>query len=174
MSESALIVDVLKKLLKARGLTYRDLGRRLQLSEASVKRVFAHRTFTLQRLEQVCQAIDISVGELARMASDAGERSAQSLTLAQEQALDVGIVRAVERIEVVVQNVGAGVRCEHEHDGNERLGQAQRGTAPQGVSRTQELSEEPRDKTFPVRSDGEDMILVQALGNLPVPNAATA
>lgn len=87
MSEAALIVAVLKKLLKARGLTYRDLGRRLQLSEASVKRVFANETFTLQRLEKICQTLDVSVGELARMASEAGEHGAQYLTLAQEQAL---------------------------------------------------------------------------------------
>ena len=87
MSESALIVDVLKKLLKSRGMTYRHLAAKLRLSEASVKRVFANETFTLQRLEQVCASLDLSVGELMRMASDAGTSNSQYLTLAQEQAL---------------------------------------------------------------------------------------
>jgi DNA-binding Xre family transcriptional regulator len=87
VSESALIVDVLKKLLKSRGLTYRDLAARLKLSEASVKRVFANESFTLQRLEKVCLSLDISVGELVRMASADGDSKSQYLTLAQEQAL---------------------------------------------------------------------------------------
>jgi DNA-binding Xre family transcriptional regulator len=87
MSESALIVDVLKKLLKSRGLTYRDLATRLRLSEASVKRVFANETFTLQRLEKICLSLDISVSELVRMASESSDSKSQYLTLAQEQAL---------------------------------------------------------------------------------------
>jgi DNA-binding Xre family transcriptional regulator len=87
MSESALIVDVLKKLLKSRGLTYRDLAVRLKLSEASVKRVFANETFTLQRLEKICLSLDISVSELVDMSAADGNSKSQYLTLAQEQSL---------------------------------------------------------------------------------------
>ena len=70
MSESARIVDVLKRTLKSRGMTYRDLSKRVGLSEASVKRVFAEERFTLQRLEGICSAIGLTLGELIRMASN--------------------------------------------------------------------------------------------------------
>jgi transcriptional regulator with XRE-family HTH domain len=51
VSETAQIIDVLKRTLKTRGLTYRDVAKRVGLSEGSIKRVFAAETFTLQRLE---------------------------------------------------------------------------------------------------------------------------
>lgn len=41
VSESARIIDVLKRTLKTRGLTYRDIAGKVSLSEASIKRVFA-------------------------------------------------------------------------------------------------------------------------------------
>src|SRR5262245_20287690 len=40
MSESAQIVNALKRYLKSRGLTYRDIAKQVGLSEASIKRVF--------------------------------------------------------------------------------------------------------------------------------------
>src|SRR5215216_7776353 len=87
VSETAQIIDVLKRTLKTRGLTYRDLAKRVGLSEGSIKRVFAAETFTLQRLEQICTAIGISMGELMRAAANSHEAGSQYLTLEQEQLL---------------------------------------------------------------------------------------
>ncbi|MGE0188113.1 MAG: helix-turn-helix domain-containing protein [Steroidobacteraceae bacterium] len=87
MSESARIIDELKRVLKTRGMTYRDLAGKVALSEASIKRVFAEETFTLQRLEKICTVIGISVSELVRMASEGNELNSQYLTLEQEQTL---------------------------------------------------------------------------------------
>ncbi len=87
MSESARIIDVLKRTLKTRGLTYRDIAGKVSLSEASIKRVFAEETFTLQRLEKICTAIGMTVGELVRMASETHDANSQYLTLEQEQLL---------------------------------------------------------------------------------------
>jgi transcriptional regulator with XRE-family HTH domain len=87
VSECALIVDVLKRTLKNRGLTYRDLAKKVGLSEASVKRVFAEETFTLQRLEKVCSAIGITMSELVRMATEKAEPAAHYLSMEQEQLL---------------------------------------------------------------------------------------
>lgn len=86
MSESAQIIDILKRQLKSRGITYRDLAKRVSLSEASVKRVFAEETFTLQRLEKICSAIGITVGELLKTADNAAPRS-QYLSIEQEELL---------------------------------------------------------------------------------------
>lgn len=87
MSECALIIDVLKRTLKNRGLTYRDLAKKVGLSEASVKRVFAEETFTLQRLEKVCAVVGITMSELMRMAAEKAEPSAHYLSIEQEQLL---------------------------------------------------------------------------------------
>ena len=80
------LVEALKKLLKTRGITYRDLARALDLSEPSIKRLFSERTFTLQRLEQVCGALDIDFFEIAKLARGATV-SVDEMTVEQEKAL---------------------------------------------------------------------------------------
>lgn len=87
MSESAQIVDVLKRTLKSRGITYRDLAKRIGLSEASVKRVFSAETFTLERLETICAAIGMSMGDIVRLASESLQHGAQYLSVEQEELL---------------------------------------------------------------------------------------
>jgi len=67
MNQSNQWVDTLKRCLKARGFTYQDVARTLKLSEASIKRLFSERSFTLQRLEQICQMMDMSFSDLARL-----------------------------------------------------------------------------------------------------------
>ena len=86
MDETRQIVDALKRVLKSRDLTYQSLGRRINLSEASVKRVFAQRTFSLKRLEQICRALDMSMGDLLR-AVDPKDYRTTTLSLEQEAAL---------------------------------------------------------------------------------------
>ena len=86
MDETRQVVDALKRCLKMRGLTYRLLAERINLSEASVKRIFSERSFTLRRLEQVCGALEISVGELVRMVEH-GRTRPTTLSLEQEEAL---------------------------------------------------------------------------------------
>lgn len=80
------IVEALKKAVRARGLTYADLGRELRLSEASVKRLFSRGTFTLSRIEEILSVLEIDLGELARLSR--GARSGSTvLSLEQEVAL---------------------------------------------------------------------------------------
>jgi DNA-binding Xre family transcriptional regulator len=86
MPQTAGLLEAVKKLLKSRGTTYRGLAASLGLSEASVKRLFSERTFTLQRLEQVCAALDVDFFELAKLARGASA-SVDAMTIAQEQAL---------------------------------------------------------------------------------------
>ena len=87
MNETARMLEALKRCLRARGITYRILGRRLGLSESSVKRLFAHRSFTLERLERICSILDIGVADLVRIASGTDPAQPHSLTLEQERTL---------------------------------------------------------------------------------------
>lgn len=87
MSERAQIVAVLKRSLKARGTTYRDLAAAVGLSEASIKRIFAEETFSLARLEQICTALGLSIVEVARMAAQQTTSGGQQLTIEQEEML---------------------------------------------------------------------------------------
>lgn len=86
MSNTSLMIDALKRQLKARSITYAELARRIGLSEPSVKRMFALRHFTLERLEQVLDAIGMDFAELAQAATDAPQLIAQ-LTYAQEKEI---------------------------------------------------------------------------------------
>jgi DNA-binding Xre family transcriptional regulator len=86
MSESAQIVNVLKRSLRSRGMTYADLARAVRLSEASIKRIFAQETFSLARLEQICAALGMSIAEAVRMSAPQASPG-QQLTLEQEEVL---------------------------------------------------------------------------------------
>jgi len=58
------LVATIKRQLKAQGLNYKDVGRALRLSEASVKRVFASERFTVTRLAQVSELLGFTLAEL--------------------------------------------------------------------------------------------------------------
>ena len=87
MTQTTDILNALKKVLRARGLTYRDLAGALGLSEASVKRLFSEQTFSLQRLEDACRFLDISLYDLTRMTWLGDDEDTTRLDLAQERAL---------------------------------------------------------------------------------------
>ena len=80
------IVETLKKVLKARGMTYAELARALKLSTPTVKRLFSERSFTLVRLEQILRVLETDFYEVARMSRSANGGTAE-LSLEQETAL---------------------------------------------------------------------------------------
>jgi transcriptional regulator with XRE-family HTH domain len=67
MAHSEVLVNVLKRELRARGITYAQVARKLGLSEASVKRMFSRKQFTLKRVDQVCQLAGTEFSDLARI-----------------------------------------------------------------------------------------------------------
>lgn len=85
MPHAITLVDTLKRLLKSRGITYADLAGRIDMSEASVKRMFSQKNFTLQRLDQILDACGIGFEELH--AAQGGPLLVAQLTLAQEQEI---------------------------------------------------------------------------------------
>ncbi len=85
-TSASTLIAALKSSLKSRDMTYRELAERLKLSEASVKRLFAEETFTLSRVEQVCDVLEIDFFELARRARGASADTAE-MSNRQEEAL---------------------------------------------------------------------------------------
>ena len=80
------IVETLKRILKARSMTYADLAVALRVSTPTVKRLFSQRTFTLERLEEILKVLEMDFFELARMSH--GRRGGPvELSLEQETAL---------------------------------------------------------------------------------------
>ncbi|HUD24353.1 MAG TPA: transcriptional regulator [Burkholderiaceae bacterium] len=86
MTEVAQLVATIKRELKRRGLTYRDVGRALSLSEPSVKRLFASGRFTVARLSEVSGLLGITLAELVQESAAAAPRL-QTLTPEQERRL---------------------------------------------------------------------------------------
>jgi transcriptional regulator with XRE-family HTH domain len=84
--QTTALIEALKKLLKSRGVTYRSLAAGLGLSEPSIKRLFSERTFTLQRLEEVCQFLEMDFFDLAKLARGAAS-TIDEMTIEQEQIL---------------------------------------------------------------------------------------
>jgi len=80
------LLATLKPMLKARGITYKALGRELGLSEPSIKRMLSGHTMTLARLHRILDVLDTDLFELARIARKE-HTLARELTLAQEEAL---------------------------------------------------------------------------------------
>lgn len=67
MNQTPLLIATLKKALKANNMTYKTLAEKLEISESSVKRIFAEESLSLQRLEQICAIINLDFSELVLM-----------------------------------------------------------------------------------------------------------
>ncbi|HZX27373.1 MAG TPA: helix-turn-helix transcriptional regulator [Telluria sp.] len=85
MPHAVTLVDTLKRLLKARGITYAELAQRIDMSEANVKRMFSQKNFTLQRLDEVLVASGIGFDELTN--AQEGPALISHLTLQQEREI---------------------------------------------------------------------------------------
>jgi len=86
MALKSRIVEALKACLRARGMTYGALAAKLGVSEPTVKRMFSRGVFTLERIEQILETIELDLQELARLARE-GSGAPAELTQEQEQAL---------------------------------------------------------------------------------------
>jgi DNA-binding Xre family transcriptional regulator len=64
MAQTTLLLNALKKALRADGKTYADVASALDLSTASVKRLFAQQAFSLQRLDKICELLGIELSDL--------------------------------------------------------------------------------------------------------------
>jgi DNA-binding Xre family transcriptional regulator len=85
MAQTTAIIKALKKALKSHGKRYADVARALDISEASVKRLFSEEQLSLKRLDQICNFLGIEISDL--LASMRDEQQIQCLTDEQEQQL---------------------------------------------------------------------------------------
>lgn len=86
MAETTILTDALKRMLRARRITYEKVAKTLDLSEASVKRLFSRGGFTLERFEQICALAGTSLVELARE-SERGKDDISQLEPEQERII---------------------------------------------------------------------------------------
>ncbi len=86
MTTSARIIDTLKRELKSRGFTYRDLAASLSLSESAVKHMFSTGNFSLRRLDEICGVLEVDFGDLVDI-SQSREQKIEQLTEQQEEEI---------------------------------------------------------------------------------------
>lgn len=86
MAQISALIQTLKQALKQRGMTYATVARDLSMSEANIKRMFAAKRFTLERLEQICALLHMELTDLVKLYED----SRQQIThLTEEQEKEV-------------------------------------------------------------------------------------
>lgn len=85
MQESLALVETLKKILRSKGITYHNLSEALNISEASVKRVFSEANFSLERFEKICQFAGVSITEVADLTNADRAITSHIYTLEQEK-----------------------------------------------------------------------------------------
>jgi DNA-binding Xre family transcriptional regulator len=83
MAQTSLFLQSIKSCLKDKGLTYADVATSLELSEASVKRIFSEENISLHRLDQICQMMNMELCDLAKVA-ERKQHEIQELTEEQE------------------------------------------------------------------------------------------
>lgn len=86
MAQTQRLIDELKRYLRSNGVTYAELASRLGLSESSIKRAFSKQSFTLQRLEEICNGVGLELSDLVEFLN-AEREFLTELTPQQETAL---------------------------------------------------------------------------------------
>jgi transcriptional regulator with XRE-family HTH domain len=86
MDEATKLIDWIKAELKRQGKTYADVAKELKLSEANVKRMFAVKRLSLERLVELTNCLGLSITEVVQEAS-LGVTRVHGLNLQQEQEL---------------------------------------------------------------------------------------
>ncbi len=80
------LIAVLKKTLRGRRLTYAGIAQGLNMSEANVKRMFASKRITLDRLEAICRLMQMELSDLFQLYQETRQRITR-LTVEQEKEL---------------------------------------------------------------------------------------
>lgn len=101
MSQTTQLVDTLKLALKSHGKTYGDVASHLQISEGSVKRLFAGGGFSLERFEKICSMINMEFSDVVQMMH---EKASQLIELSRQQEKTIASNRVLLLVAVCVLN----------------------------------------------------------------------
>jgi AraC-like DNA-binding protein len=91
MAQTKQLIDTLKRSLKSHGLSYADVASQLSLSEASVKRLFAEASFSLARLDVICQMMEMEISDLVLLMNNQLRSMVSELSFEQEQQIATDI-----------------------------------------------------------------------------------
>ena len=86
MSQTRPLIDTLKQELRKQRITYRQVAEALELSETSVKRLFAEESFSVKRLDKVCELLNLNLSDLVHL-MELNIELTERLDLDQEQEL---------------------------------------------------------------------------------------
>lgn len=108
------LFELLKSVLKARGVTYAMLADRLGLSEPTIKRIFAERDCKLSRMAEICDALNLTLDDLIAEANRVEVRPAQ---LSAEQEMQLAENRPAFRLFILLLD-GASIEAIQELEGD--------------------------------------------------------
>ena len=80
------LLGALRSVFRAKGITYKDAAKALNLSEVSVKRLFSDKNCSLLRLEKLCELADTDFSQLISIA-ESKQQLLTELTVQQEKML---------------------------------------------------------------------------------------
>ena len=86
MSQINLGYDTLKQCLREQRFTYKQIAQKLNVSEASVKRNFSLQAFSLDKLEQICECLNLSLSDLFSLSQKQQEKISQ---LSEKQEMEL-------------------------------------------------------------------------------------
>ena len=87
MSQTTPLISTLKRLLKKHDKTYVDVASCIDLSEASVKRLFSEQNLSLQRLDAICNLLGIENSDLVREMEAEHHHAISELSFEQEKEI---------------------------------------------------------------------------------------
>ncbi len=85
-NQTSILIKAIKSQLKAKGITYKELAEDLAMSEANIKRMFAQQKINLDRLELICNRLNLDLLELVQL-SQQHNKEISELTLEQEKEI---------------------------------------------------------------------------------------
>lgn len=66
MSARLALLNGIKRALRARKVTYRELAKSIGVSEATVKRDLSRGSFSLLRLDEICSSLGLTLSDLTQ------------------------------------------------------------------------------------------------------------
>lgn len=100
MTDTHTLIHSLKRGLRSSGLTYADVAKELELSEASVKRLFSEKNMSLQRLEAICGMLGWDFSDLSNHALH-HQQQIDQLSLEQEQEIAADLLLLIVTVSVI-------------------------------------------------------------------------